>query len=775
MCDVENCLFLQQLKKGEQDMEENVGQKDKEKVEEEMIEQAFQQLLNDYLATKHRKRIEIITKAFNFANQAHKGIKRRSGEPYIMHPLAVAQIVCNEIGLGSTSICAALLHDVVEDTDYTVEDIENIFGPKIAQIVDGLTKISGGIFGDRASAQAENFKKLLLTMSDDIRVILIKIADRLHNMRTLGSMLPNKQFKIAGETLYIYAPLANRLGLYKIKTELENLSFKYEHPEEYQEIEEKLAATATERDKVFNDFTTPIRAQLDKMGLKFRILARVKSIYSIWNKMQTKHVPFEEIYDLLAVRIIFEPRNADEELNDCFDIYVSISKIYKPHPDRLRDWVSHPKANGYQALHVTLMGNNGQWIEVQIRSERMNDVAEQGFAAHWKYKEGGSGKNDNEEQKLSWLRQILEWQTDTTDNKEFMNAIKTDLDLFSDQVYVFTPAGDVKNLPAGSTPIDFAYSIHTAVGNKLIGARVNGRQVPIETELHNGDRVEIITSQNSKGPSMDWLSVVKSSQAKTKINQWFRQENKTDNIQRGKDAMAAYCKTKGIVLSNLLQPELQEKVMKKYNFLTWDAVLASIGHGGLKEGQVVNRLQEEYKKEEAKKITEEQIVDKINTPGRGESHKHAKGGIVVKGMDDVAVRFSRCCAPVPGDEIVGYITRGRGVSIHRTDCVNVLCMDEFDRKRLIEAEWSEDLLQNQKMYMTEINIYANDSKGLVFSLSKIFNEENINLTGMNVRVNKQGKATVSVKFEIRSKEQLNKLIAKIRNVEGIIDIERTTG
>ena len=371
-------------------MEESVSQKEKERAEEAMIEQAFQELLNDYLATKHRKRVEIITKAFNFANQAHKGIKRRSGEPYIMHPIAVAKIVCNEIGLGSTSICAALLHDVVEDTDYTVEDIENIFGPKIAQIVDGLTKISGGIFGDRASAQAENFKKLLLTMSDDIRVILIKIADRLHNMRTLGSMLPNKQFKIAGETLYIYAPLANRLGLYKIKTELENLSFRYEHPEEYREIEKKLEATAVERDKVFKEFTAPIRAQLDKMGLKYRILARIKSIYSIWNKMQTKHVPFEEIYDLLAVRIIFEPRNMEEELNDCFNIYVSISKIYKPHPDRLRDWVSHPKANGYQALHVTLMGNNGQWIEVQIRSERMNDVAEQGFAAHWKYKEGGA-------------------------------------------------------------------------------------------------------------------------------------------------------------------------------------------------------------------------------------------------------------------------------------------------------------------------------------------------------------------------------------------------
>ena len=443
-------------------MEENVSQKEKEKAEEEMIEQAFQELLNDYLATKHRKRVEIITKAFNFANQAHKGIKRRSGEPYIMHPIAVAKIVCNEIGLGSTSICSALLHDVVEDTDYTVEDIENIFGPKIAQIVDGLTKISGGIFGDRASAQAENFKKLLLTMSDDIRVILIKIADRLHNMRTLGSMLPNKQFKIAGETLYIYAPLANRLGLYKIKTELENLSFRYEHPEEYREIEEKLAATAVERDKVFKEFTTPIRAQLDKMGLKYRILARVKSIYSIWNKMQTKHVPFEEIYDLLAVRIIFEPRNMEEELNDCFNIYVSISKIYKPHPDRLRDWVSHPKANGYQALHVTLMGNNGQWIEVQIRSERMNDVAEQGFAAHWKYKEGGGSEDEGELEK--WLRTIKEILDDPQpDAIDFLDTIK--LNLFASEIFVFTPKGEIKTMPQNSTALDFAFSLHTDIGS----------------------------------------------------------------------------------------------------------------------------------------------------------------------------------------------------------------------------------------------------------------------------------------------------------------------
>lgn len=541
----------------------------KEIAEEQMIEQAFQELLNDYLATKHRKRIEIITKAFNFANQAHKGIKRRSGEPYIMHPIAVAKIVCNEIGLGSTSICAALLHDVVEDTDYTVEDIENIFGAKIAQIVDGLTKISGGIFGDRASAQAENFKKLLLTMSDDIRVILIKIADRLHNMRTLGSMLPNKQYKIAGETLYIYAPLANRLGLYKIKTELENLSFKYEHPEEYQEIEEKLNATAAERDKVFNEFTAPIREQLDKMGLKYRILARVKSIYSIWNKMQTKHVPFEEIYDLLAVRIIFEPRNMDEELNDCFDIYVSISKIYKPHPDRLRDWVSHPKANGYQALHVTLMGNNGQWIEVQIRSERMNDVAEQGFAAHWKYKEGGGSEDEGELEK--WLRTIKEILDDPQpDAIDFLDTIK--LNLFASEIFVFTPKGELKTMPQNSTALDFAFSLHTDIGSHCIGAKVNHKLVPLSHKLQSGDQVEILTSKSQR-VQPQWEVFATTARARAKIAAILRKERKTFQ-KEGEELLNEFFKKEEI------RPEAAviEKLCKLHNMKNEEEFLVAIGN-----------------------------------------------------------------------------------------------------------------------------------------------------------------------------------------------------
>ncbi len=588
----------------------------KEIAEEQMIEQAFQELLNDYLATKHRKRIEIITKAFNFANQAHKGIKRRSGEPYIMHPIAVAKIVCNEIGLGSTSICAALLHDVVEDTDYTVEDIENIFGAKIAQIVDGLTKISGGIFGDRASAQAENFKKLLLTMSDDIRVILIKIADRLHNMRTLGSMLPNKQYKIAGETLYIYAPLANRLGLYKIKTELENLSFKYEHPEEYQEIEEKLNATAAERDKVFNEFTAPIREQLDKMGLKYRILARVKSIYSIWNKMQTKHVPFEEIYDLLAVRIIFEPRNIDEELNDCFDIYVSISKIYKPHPDRLRDWVSHPKANGYQALHVTLMGNNGQWIEVQIRSERMNDVAEQGFAAHWKYKEGGGSEDEGELEK--WLRTIKEILDDPQpDAIDFLDTIK--LNLFASEIFVFTPKGELKTMPQNSTALDFAFSLHTDIGSHCIGAKVNHKLVPLSHKLQSGDQVEILTSKSQR-VQPQWEVFATTARARAKIAAILRKERKTFQ-KEGEELLNEFFKKEEI------RPEAAviEKLCKLHNMKNEEEFLVAIGNKTIVLGDAdKNELKEKQSSNWMKYLTFSLAIIRINSRRKKNRRKRKK-------------------------------------------------------------------------------------------------------------------------------------------------------
>ena len=500
-----------------------------ESSDEKLINDAFQRLLDSYLASRHRKKVDIITKAFNFARQAHKGVRRLSGEPYIMHPIAVAQIACEEVGLGSTSICAALLHDVVEDTDYTTEDIENIFGAKIAQIVDGLTKISGGIFGEQASAQAENFKKLLLTMSDDIRVILIKICDRLHNMRTLESQPANKQYKIAGETLYIYAPLANRLGLNKIKSELENLSFQYEHPEEYDNIKAKLASTEESRHELFDQFTAPIEEALNQMGVKYEIKERVKTPYSIWNKMQNKHVTFDEVYDILAVRIIFTPNKREEEINECFNIYVAISKIYKSHPDRLRDWLSHPKANGYQALHVTLMSKQGRWIEVQIRSDRMDEVAEQGFAAHWKYKEGEDVEYTEDESELNdWLRTIKEILDDPQpDAMDFLDTIK--LNLFASEIFVFTPKGEIRTLPTGCTALDFAFSIHTFLGSHCIGAKVNHKLVPLSHKLQSGDQVEILTSK-SQHVSPSWINFVSTAKAKAKIQAILRRDNR--EVQR---------------------------------------------------------------------------------------------------------------------------------------------------------------------------------------------------------------------------------------------------
>ena len=771
MRDVENCLFLQQLKKGEQDMEENVGQKDKEKVEEEMIEQAFQQLLNDYLATKHRKRIEIITKAFNFANQAHKGIKRRSGEPYIMHPLAVAQIVCNEIGLGSTSICAALLHDVVEDTDYTVEDIENIFGPKIAQIVDGLTKISGGIFGDRASAQAENFKKLLLTMSDDIRVILIKIADRLHNMRTLGSMLPNKQFKIAGETLYIYAPLANRLGLYKIKTEQENLSFKYEHPEEYQEIEEKLAATATERDKVFNDFTAPIRAQLDKMGLKFRILARVKSIYSIWNKMQTKHVPFEEIYDLLAVRIIFEPRNADEELNDCFDIYVSISKIYKPHPDRLRDWVSHPKANGYQALHVTLMGNNGQWIEVQIRSERMNDVAEQGFAAHWKYKDGGGSEDEGELDK--WLRTIKEILDDPQpDAIDFLDTIK--LNLFASEIFVFTPKGEIKTMPQNSTALDFAFSLHTDIGSHCIGAKVNHKLVPLSHKLQSGDQVEVLTSKSQR-VQPEWEVFATTARARAKIAAILRKEQRSSQ-KEGETLLNEFFKKEELRLDDLLI----DKLVKAHNMKNRDEFLIAIGNkkivlGDLDKNALKEKQGTNWKKfltfsfggnKESKEPIEEkplQEKEKINTKQ-----------ILKLTEENIQKNYimAECCHPIPGDDVLGYMDENDRIIIHKRQCPVAARLKSSYGNRILATEWDT---HKELSFLVNIYIKGIDAMGLLNEVTQVISRQlNVNIRKLSIETT-DGIFEGNIQLYVHDVDDVKTICNNLKQIQNIKQVTRVEG
>ena len=738
----------------------------KEIADEEMINQAFQELLNDYLHTKHRKRVEIITKAFNFANQAHKGIKRRSGEPYIMHPIAVAQIVCNEIGLGSTSICAALLHDVVEDTDYTVEDIENIFGPKIAQIVDGLTKISGGIFGDRASAQAENFKKLLLTMSNDIRVILIKIADRLHNMRTLGSMLPNKQYKIAGETLYIYAPLANRLGLYKIKTELENLSFKYEHPEEYAEIAEKLNATAAERDKVFNDFTAPIRTQLDKMGLKYRILARVKSIYSIWNKMQTKHVPFEEIYDLLAVRIIFEPRNVEEELNDCFDIYVSISKIYKPHPDRLRDWVSHPKANGYQALHVTLMGNNGQWIEVQIRSERMNDVAEQGFAAHWKYKEGGGSEDEGELEK--WLKTIKEILDDPQpDAIDFLDTIK--LNLFASEIFVFTPKGELKTMPQNSTALDFAFSLHTDIGSHCIGAKVNHKLVPLSHKLQSGDQVEILTSKSQR-VQPQWEVFATTARARAKIAAILRKERKA-NQKIGEELLSEFLKKEEI------RPEeaVVEKLRKLHNFKNEEELLAAIGSKAIILGETdKNELREKQTSNWKKYLTfsfGNSNKEKTEEKEPQEKEKINPKEILRLTEESLQKKYimAECCHPIPGDDVLGYVDENDRIIIHKRQCPVAAKLKSSYGNRILATEWDT---HKELSFLVYIYLRGIDSMGLLNEVTQVISRQlNVNIRKLAIETN-DGIFEGKIQLWVHDVEDVKTICNNLKKIQNIKQVNR---
>lgn len=745
---------------------ENVNQK--ERAEEEMIEQAFQQLLNDYLATKHRKRVEIITKAFNFANQAHKGIKRRSGEPYIMHPLAVAQIVCTEIGLGSTSICAALLHDVVEDTDYTVEDIENIFGTKIAQIVDGLTKIAGGIFGDRASAQAENFKKLLLTMSDDVRVILIKIADRLHNMRTLGSMLPNKQYKIAGETLYIYAPLANRLGLYKIKTELENLSFKYEHPEEYLEIEEKLNATAAQRDKVFQEFTTPISTQLDKMGLKYRILARVKSTYSIWNKMQTKHVPFEEIFDLLAVRIIFDPRNTDEELNDCFDIYVSISRIYKPHPDRLRDWVSHPKANGYQALHVTLMGVNGQWIEVQIRSERMNDVAEQGFAAHWKYKDGGGGEDEGELEK--WLRTIKEILDDPQpDAIDFLDTIK--LNLFASEIFVFTPKGELKTMPQNATALDFAFSLHTDIGSHCIGAQVNHKLVPLSHRLQSGDQVEILTSKSQR-VQPQWEVFATTARARAKIATILRKERKVSQ-KEGEDQLNEFFRKEEVRPDTVVM----EKLVKLHNMKNEEELLVAIGNKSTLLGDADrNELKEKQGTNWKKYLTFSFNYGNKEKPEEKEPQEKEKINpkqILKLTEESIQKNYimAECCHPIPGDDVLGYIDENERVIIHKRQCPVAAKLKSSYGNRIIATEWDT---HKSLSFLVYIYLKGIDSMGLLNEVTQIISGQlGVNIRKLDLETNDgifEGKIQLYVHDVDDVKSICNNLL-KIPNIKSVTRVE----
>ena len=754
-------------------MDELKLKNEREAADEKLVNDAFNRLLDTYLQSRHRKKVDIITKAFNFARQAHKGVRRLSGEPYIMHPLAVAQIAAEEMGLGSTSICSALLHDVVEDTDYTTEDIQNMFGEKIAQIVDGLTKISGGIFGDHASAQAENFKKLLLTMSDDIRVILIKICDRLHNMRTLASQPANKKYKIAGETLYIYAPLANRLGLNKIKTELEDLSFRYEHPEEYESIVNNLTFTEDQRNKLFDDFTTPIRAALDKMGVTYTIKARVKSPYSIWCKMQNKHVTFDEIYDILAVRIIFTPTERKNEINDCFRIYVALNQIYKSHPDRLRDWVNHPKANGYQALHATMMSHMGQWIEVQIRSDRMDEIAEQGFAAHWKYKEGEVEENDIELN--NWLGTIKEILDDPQpDAMDFLDSIK--LNLFASEIFVFTPKGEVKTMPAGCTVLDFAFQIHTFLGSHCIGAKVNHKLVPLSHKLQGGDQVEVLTS-NSQHVQASWINFVSTAKAKSKIQAILRRENR-EIQKKGEKILNEWLKKNDLELTTTLL----DRLCDFHEVSSHDNFFLSLGdHTIILSDKDVDELQGKNAKGTTSSGWRRYV------PFLGKNKKDDTNG---KDGDDLLVVgkefnkkkpcnisestismyiFPNCCHPIPGDDILGYIDVKNRIEIHKRSCPVASRLKSSFGSRILDAKWD---MHKQLFFDATIEVHGIDRKGMLHDVAEVISHKmDINIHKVSFTAD-QGVFEGKIEIRVHDREEVKAIVGKLKKIDDLKEIQQ---
>lgn len=776
----------------------------KEEQDEKMVNDAFKQLIDSYVNSPHRRKVDIITKAFNFANHAHRGVRRLSGEPYIMHPLAVAQIASEEMGLGSTSICAALLHDVVEDTDYTIEDIENIFGSKIAQIVDGLTKISGGIFGDKASAQAENFKKLLLTMSDDIRVILIKICDRLHNMRTLASQPTNKQYKIAGETLYIYAPLANRLGLNKIKTELENLSFQYEHPEEYAAICRKLQSTQEKRDQLFEEFTAPIRAALDRMGVNYVLKARVKSPYSIWNKMQNKHVTFDEIYDILAVRIICTPHVRENEINECFQVYVAISQLYEAHPDRLRDWLNHPKANGYQALHVTLMSHTGRWIEVQIRSDHMDEVAEQGFAAHWKYKDGAGTSEDERDRELNdWLRTIKEILDDPQpDAMDFLDAIK--LNLFASEIFVFTPKGEIVTMPANCTALDFAYNIHTFLGSHCIGAKVNHKLVPLSHKLQSGDQVEILSSK-AQHVSPEWINFVSTAKARGKIQAQLRRQEK-EVRQQGEDQLREWFKAHGLEMSTSFLDKMCDTfevhkheqlflgIGQKKIKLTADLFDDITGHkqnngdragwrkympsfmGGdsrksRKDTEVKAAKASKAQTDEAPKLNN--IIPDTMIGVDGKYHVletfNKKQPVFISEATYPHFVFDDCCHVIPGDDVLGYIDEKGRIKIHQRDCKIAARLKSSYGNRIVDARWD---MHKQMLFEAGIRVSGIDRIGLLNDVTRVFSSElQLNIKEVTIKCH-DAVFEGHFKFNTHDRQEVQHIIDRLKQVSGLEEISR---
>jgi guanosine-3',5'-bis(diphosphate) 3'-pyrophosphohydrolase len=743
-----------------------------------MPDEIYEKLINRIRSYHPSDDVSMVEKAYKLAKEAHEGQLRKSGEPYIIHPLQVAYILA-DLELDIESITAGILHDVVEDTDYTLEDIEKLFNKEVALLVDGVTKLgvikyaSANKELQKEEIQAENYRKMFLAMAQDIRVVLIKLADRLHNMQTLKFMPPHKQKRIAEETLTIYAPIAHRLGICKIKADLEDLSLRYIEPEVYYDLAQKIAKKRSERMAYIGQIVEQIKTKLEEAGIECTVEGRPKHFFSIYKKIVNKNKTLDQIYDLFAVRAIVH------NVKDCYGVLGIIHELYTPIPGRFKDYIAMPKSNMYQSLHTTLMGSEGTPFEIQIRTEEMHRTAEYGIAAHWKYKDGnhteavGSAKA---EEKLAWLKQILEWQRDMDDNTEFMNALKLDLDIYTDQVYVFTPKGELLTLPKGSTPIDYAYYIHSDIGNKMVGAKVNSKIVKVDYIIKNGDRVEILTSQNSRGPSRDWLNIVKSTQARNKINQWFRKQFKQEDIIRGKELLETCARQRGYSLSALSDTQCIENVYKRYGLKNWDAVCASIGYGSIKERQIIQRLIDENIKLKKMPITPQQILDAHSDKDgfvEEKQPKKSKSGIVVRGVGDVAVRFSKCCRPLPGDDIVGYITRGRGVSIHRQDCTNIVHMCEEEKERLIEAQWFNEE-ESHRTYITEIQITGSDRLGIIVDISKILTDMKVPVKSLNARTTKNHEAIFNIRIEITHTYQLDELTRKVMQIPDVVEIERVS-
>ncbi|MBR5240849.1 MAG: bifunctional (p)ppGpp synthetase/guanosine-3',5'-bis(diphosphate) 3'-pyrophosphohydrolase [Muribaculaceae bacterium] len=745
--------------------------------EDELIEGEFQKLLSEYLASNHRKRTEIIERAYHFAKEAHQGVLRQSGEPYILHPIAVARIACKEIGLGSTSICAALLHDVVEDTEYTVEDIENLFGKKIAQLVDGLTKIAGGIFGDKASQQAENFRKLLITMSEDIRVILVKMADRLHNMRTLSSLYKSKQHKIAGETLYIYAPLAHRLGLFEIKTELEDLSFKYENPDIYNEIKQKIAATESERETEFKNFAVPIVKKLDELGIDYEIKARIKSVYSIWKKMENKHIPFEEVYDLYAVRIIFNPKREEDEKRECWEIYSIITDIYRPHPDRIRDWISRPKANGYQALHLTVMGKDGNWVEVQIRSKKMDEIAERGFAAHWKYKTGeNTDYNERENELDTWLKTIKEILEHPEPNAlDFLDTIK--LNLYASEIFVFTPKGDIKTFPKDATALDFAFTLHSDIGYHCIAAKVNHKLVPLSHRLQSGDQVEILTSKSQR-PKQEWINFITTAKSKTRLITALRKDRK--NIaSKGEVMFKAFIEAQN---ENIDSDPIIQKLISHFKISRRDELFFLIGNGDITlDSNILKAIEEKgdnfiirYLKKPFTALSSNKNSEKENEKEEDDNEFIDRTSIFYIRPDEEMKRytFAPCCNPIPGEEVVGYVNDNETVTIHKVDCPVATRLKSSFGERLVAARWIDNV--GQKSFSASIEINGIDTVGVLNHITQIISRDMaINIRSITIET-KDGLFAGKLSIMVNDTKKITTLcssLKKIAEVKSAVRVE----